>query len=159
VGPRMLAGGMAFVLFVPLLAACNRGDSGPEAPVIPASFTFKGEVRLSGAGNVFGGLDNCAGVGRYADIHRGASVTVTNQIGKPIAIGEVSYGLGTNYYRDVLDECTFRLDVASVPRAKAYIVIIARGQPQPISLASIVATNGQLVYDVNTPLVDRGVPQ
>jgi len=156
---RTLATGLVVVLLVPLLAACNRGNDGPKAPAIPASFDFKGEVRLSGEKNVFGGLDECAGVGSFADMYQGAYVTVTNEVGKPIAIGSVSYALGTNYYRDVLDECTFRIDVKDVPKAKAYLVYIARGRPQGFTLASIVATNGALVYDMNAPLVTQGPVQ
>jgi hypothetical protein len=153
---RSLAIGLVLVLLVAVAPACG-GDSGPKGPPIPATFMFKGDVRLSGASYVYGDLANCSGLGPYADIYKGAFVTVTNQVGKPIAIGRVAYGLGTNYYQDVLDECTFRLDIFNVPRAKAYLVVVGRSVPAQFSLASVVATSGVLVFDANPPLVRPGV--
>jgi hypothetical protein len=146
---RKLAVGLVLVI---LAAACG-GNDAPAAPVIPASFTFKGDIRLSGAKYVSGELSECSGVGPYVDIYKGARVTVTNEVGKPIAIGTVAYGLGTNYYRDILDECTFRFYVPSVPRAKAYLVYVGRNSPHTLTLPGVVQSQGVFSYDINTPLV------
>lgn len=154
---KKLTSGVLVMVFVVLGAACNRNE-GPQKPDIPAAFTFRGDVRLSGSKYVFGGLDNCAGVGPYSDIYTGAFVTVTNQVGKPIAIGKVEFGLGTNYYQDVLDECTFRIVVANVPQARAYYVVLARLAAHPFTLRDVVDVNGRITFDANPPLVREQAP-
>jgi hypothetical protein len=86
----------------------------------------RGDVRLSGSSNVTGDLSNCAGVGAFADVYKGANVVVTNQKGKPLAAGTITDGLGTNYFKEVLDECAFRIRVLNVPRAKSYFFVLGR---------------------------------
>ncbi len=155
---RKLASTVLVVLLVGLAAGCT-DNSGPAGPKIPATFLFRIDARLSGDRYLFGGLGVCTGVGQYADIHKGAWVTVTNQVGKPIAVGTVTIGVGTNYYEGALDECTFRLLVRNVPRAKAYLVILGREAPQPFTLAEVVDGAGVLAFDANPPLVTPAAPQ
>ncbi len=95
-------------------SACS-GDDAPATPPIPKSFNFIGDFRLSGSAYVGGDLKNCGGVGYFVDVHPTARVVVTNQNGKPIASGGVTYGSGTNYYQDTLDECLFRFVALHVP--------------------------------------------
>jgi hypothetical protein len=134
------------------LAGCSKSPE-VEKAAIPKSFNFMGDVRLSGAGNVTGDLANCSGVGRFVDMYKSANVVVTNQKGKPLAFGTVIEGLGTNYFHDVLDECAFGIQVLNVPRAKGYFIVVGRQRAYPITLAGVVATNGQIAYDANPPTV------
>jgi hypothetical protein len=140
------------VALILVLAGCNK-DEGPEKPKIPAAFNIRGDVRLSGSQNVTGDLSNCAGVGAFVDVYKGNSVVVTDQDGKPLANGTITDGLGTNYYEEILDECSFRIRVANVPRAKSYFVVVARQRAHPITLAEVVAGDGYVRFDANPPTV------
>jgi hypothetical protein len=134
------------------LAGCSKSPE-VERPTIPASFVVRGDVRLSGPNNVTGDLSNCAGVGPYADLYKGANVVVTNQKGRPIARGTITDGLGTNYFEETLDECALRIRVPVVPRAKGYFFVLGRQAPHPITLAEMVAGNGSVRFDANPPIV------
>jgi hypothetical protein len=148
--PKLLAAvGLGVAL---ALAGCENTPE-VEKPPVPKAFNFIGEVRLSGSQNVTGNLENCAGVGRYVDLYTGAYIVVTNQNGKPIAQGVVSKGFGTNYYNEVLDECSFGIKVLNVPRAKGFFIVVGRQRAQPVSLAWVVSTNGIIRYDINPPTV------
>jgi hypothetical protein len=148
--PRLL--GVAGLGLALVLAGCSKSPE-VEKAAIPKAFNFMGEVRLSGPENVTGDLANCSGVGRFVDMYKSANVVVTNQNGKPLALGTVIEGLGTNYFRDVLDECAFGIQVLNVPRAKGYFIVVGRQRAHPVTLAGVVATNGQIAYDANPPTV------
>jgi hypothetical protein len=141
------------------LTACSTGDDTPAAPPIPKSFNFIGDFRLSGARWVGGDLQNCGGVSYFVDVHPTARVTVTNQNGKPLATGSITYGSGTNFYQDTLDECLFRFVVLNVPRAKSYFVIIGRQRAHPVALQTVVATEGKIKIEGNKPNVPYRYPQ
>jgi hypothetical protein len=143
---------VAIAASVVLLAACNKDDA-PERPKIPASFNIRGDVRLSGSQNVTGDLSNCAGVGAYVDVYKGGNVVVTDQDGKPLANGTITDGIGTNYFEEILDECSFRIRVANVPRAAGYFVVVARQPAQPITLGEVIAGDGYVRFDANPPTV------
>jgi hypothetical protein len=148
--------GTAIAVLLPALAGCSN-DPEVEKPAIPASFYVHGDLRLSGSRNVTGDLSNCAGVGPYADIYKGAVVVVTNQNGKPISRGAVTASVGTNYYQNVLDECAFNISVLNVPRVKrGYFIVLARQPAHWIPLSSMVVFNGLVRFDLNPPTVRPG---
>ena len=142
---------VAIGLLLVLLAACSSGSSAPAKPRVPATFTFVGDVRLSGAKNLRGDLSSCAGAGQFMDVVKGARVTVTNRERKPIAVGGVTVGLGTNTYQGVMDECTFRVLVVNVPRAKGYFVIVGGQPPQLLTLPTVIALRRPLLVRPQPP--------
>ena len=127
---RKLATGISLVALVALLAACSGGDGPPPKPVYPPFINIVGDLTVSGAQYVRGNLSDCAGAGRYADLVKGAPVTVSNRVGVPLAVGKITYGVGTNVYRNKLDQCTFRFVAPQVPHAAVYQVVI--GQQAPV---------------------------
>jgi hypothetical protein len=136
--------GVAVLAVLPvLLAACRGGgEEPPPKPVYPATIQMVGDVTIRGANSVRGNLSDCAGAGTYADIYKGGPVTVSNQVGRPLAIGKVEYGLGTNVYQNRLDECTFRFRILSVPRAQSYQIVIGRQPPLLRSFLGVYASGG-----------------
>jgi hypothetical protein len=132
-----------------LLAGCFGGDgddAAPTRPVYPAAINIQGDLTVNGASYVRGNLSDCAGAGPYADVIRGAPVLVTNQNNRPVAIGRVAYGIGTNVYRNRLDQCTFRFRVGAVPRQQAYYISVGRQKPQFISFPTLYRYAGTLQY-------------
>ena len=116
-GPvKKLGVAVALVALVVLLAACGGGGGKKLKPIYPAAINMSGDITLDGATFVRGNLSDCAGAGRFADLVKGAPVTVSNRAGEPLAVGAISYGIGTNVYQNKLDECTFRFHVPHVPR-------------------------------------------
>ncbi len=150
--------GVAGLVLTLALAGCSKSAE-VEKPKIPATFTFNGDVRLSGSANLTGDLSNCVGVGRFVDLYQGAKVVVTNQKGRPLALGAITEGLGTNYFQDVLDECAFRVRVPDVPRARSYFIMLGRQPPKPLTLAEVVTGNGYVRFDANPPTVRGSSPQ
>jgi hypothetical protein len=123
-------------------------DAAPRAPVYPAAINIQGDLTVNGASYVRGNLSDCAGAGPYADVIRGAPVLVTNQNKRPVAIGRVAYGIGTNVYRNRLDQCTFRFRVAAVPRQQSYYISVGRQQPQFITFPTLYRYAGTLQYSL-----------
>jgi hypothetical protein len=153
---------LAFVALGVLLAAVLSGCSTTNKTVVqkakaPKTTNLAVDVRLSGATNVRGDISTCVGAGQFADIAAKTKVVVTNQQGQPLALGSISYGIGTDYYQDVLDECSFRVFVPAVPRAKGYTMIIGRQRPVPFPRAGVVATNGIFGFDLNKPNVPNPI--
>ncbi len=139
--------------FVVLLAACGGGKTVYEKAKVPKTITMVVDGKLSGAANVRGDLSKCVGIGKFADVVPGAKATVRNQNGKVLAVGVVRLGLGTDYFRDLLDQCDFRIAVYGVPRAKSYTIQVAGQTPQAFSRFGLVATNGVFPININPPLV------
>jgi hypothetical protein len=139
-----------------VFAACTSDDPESETPPLPSSYTFNAEAKLSGAANVRGDLSNCTGAGQFADMYKTAPVTVTDVNLKPIAVGSLLDGLGTNVFQNVLDECTFRFVVRNVPSTGGYYVIVGRQRPKAVARITVQATNGRFQIEVNTPNVPRG---
>jgi hypothetical protein len=142
---------LAIIAAVALLAACNSGNGTSARARIPKQFQFLGSYKISGVNNVGGDLSQCRGAGEFADVAVGTPVTVAKFTGKPIAVGHVEVGLGTNIYQSTLDECTFRFSVANVPRAKSYLITVGRHGPTAIPLATVVAGRGIVVINANPP--------
>jgi hypothetical protein len=139
--------GVAVLAVLPLLlAACGGGDEPPPKPVYPATINIQGDVTVRGVNYVRGSLSECAGAGTFADVYKGGPVTVSNEVGRPLAIGKVEYGVGTNVYQNRLDECTFRFRVANVPRALAYQVRIGRQTPFVQSFDRIYRNGGGMQF-------------
>jgi hypothetical protein len=153
---------LAIVAFGVLLAAVLSGCSTSnktetQKAAVPKTFNLAVDVRLSGATNVRGDVSTCVGAGKYADVAAKTKVVVTNQNGQPLSIGSISYGIGTDYYQDVLDECSFRIFVPAVPRAKGYTMIIGRQPPVPFPRAGVVKTGGAFGFDLNKPNVPNPI--
>jgi hypothetical protein len=144
--------GALLALLVPLAACSSDGDAA-DKPVIPASFAFQVDVRLSGSANVRGNLSNCAGAGAFVDVFRGTQVVVANTKGVPLAMGRITTALGTNTFEGLLDECTFQFRIVGVPKAPGYFLLLGRQPIKPIPLSLVVATTGRMAYDLNPPLV------
>jgi hypothetical protein len=134
---------MLVVPLVLLAAACGGGDDGPPPkPVYPDFIDISADLTLSGANYVRGNLSECAGAGAYADVVKGAPVLVSNKVGKPLVVGAIAYGVGTNVYRNRLDQCTFRLRVPHTPRAMTYQLTIGRQKPIAVSFLGLVRSRG-----------------
>jgi hypothetical protein len=116
-----------------LLSGCflggGGGDAKPKKPVYPHYINIQGDLTVNGRYYVRGNLSDCAGAGPFADIVRGAPVLVSDQVGRPLAVGRVAYGVGTNVYQNRLDQCVFRFRVPNVKRAPVYQIRVARQQP------------------------------
>lgn len=141
-----------------LLVACSGGGgSATPTTTLPPTVVIKGNVAISGPRNVRGNLSDCVGVGPYADLRTGAPVTVTTPAGKPLGIGKIILGVGTNVYQDQLDQCTFRYIVLSVKTRRNYIVKVAQQRPLPVALTYLIATRGN--FDINlTPTTTTTFP-
>jgi hypothetical protein len=144
---------LAIAASVALLAACSSDEAAPPAPKYPAIFNLAGDVRVSGAFNVSGGLTDCFGKGGFADLSPGAPVTVLSMKGKQLAKGEIKYSTGTDMFRDVLVECVFRFVVNTVPRQQSYLVKVGRQKPQTVTLDTIFERFSAIWLDANPPNV------
>lgn len=153
---RPLPKAFALVAALSLLAACSSGKTA-QKPKTPKTMNLSVAVRLSGAANVQGDLTTCAGLGQFSDIRAKAKVVVSNQLGTPIAYGWIANGFGTNYFQNVLDECSFQIYVLGVPRAKGYTIAVGRHTPVPFTRAGLLWTNGHFGFDLNPPNVPNPV--
>lgn len=140
---RKLAAGISLVALIALLAACSGGSSKPK-PVYPAALNIHGDVTLNGPANVRGNISDCAGAAQYSDLAKDAPVTVSNEAGVPLAVGKISYGVGTNVYQNQMDQCTFRYQTFNVPRSRSYQIVIGRQAPIAAQFLDLVRTNGSL---------------
>ena len=147
---KKLGIGMLVGPLVLLMAACGGDESRPR-PVYPDFINVQGDLTLKGENYVRGNLSNCAGAGPYADLVKGAPVLVSNKVGKPLAIGTIQYGVGTNVYRSRLDECTFRWRVPAVPRGVQYQIIVGRQEPRPATYYSLYLQKGAIAWDLPVP--------
>lgn len=129
-----------------VLAGCGSGDDAPPAPSLPATLNLRGEVILSGATNVRGGLSECVGAGAFADLYPGAPVIVNNAEGRPIIISKIEYAVGTNFYLNQLDQCTFSVRLANVPRLDSYQFVFGRQDPIPYTFADLYRLNGLFTF-------------
>lgn len=84
----------------------------------PTTFTLRGTMTLTGD-NVPAGAtsEDCTGYEGYADIARGASVTVYDQDGKVVASG----ALGTGKPKSAA--CVFPVSVAGVPEGSRFFQV------------------------------------
>jgi hypothetical protein len=143
--------GVATLCAVVVLGGCNSDDSADQ-PKYPKKFSFAVDYRLSGRQNVYGFLDNCRGVGSFADLKTGAPVRVTTPEGATLADGSIQYSTGTETKDQILEECQFRISVQNVPRHKSYLVKVGDQAPQLIPLERMF-TQAPLLLNANTPLV------
>lgn len=72
--------------------ACSHGADGADAGP-GKTFIVAGTVRLAGQPGVHSGQP-CAGAGADADLHNGASVTVSGPDGRTLGIGPLTDGTG-----------------------------------------------------------------
>ena len=145
---------MTAVALVVLLAACSSGGGTPKPPVdsgLPKTFTLEGDLSLYGANNLRGTFDDCAGAANYVDIYRTAVIVVTNEKGKPMWRGSITFSSGTDAFKGFLDQCVFRFNVPAVHRAKGYYLLVARQAPLFLSSAFIVASNYKVRLQLNRP--------
>jgi hypothetical protein len=133
------------------LSACGGGDDGPPEIVYPEAINLRGEVILSGATNVRGGLSECVGAGAYADLFPGAPVVVNNEQGRPLTVGKITYGVGTNFYLNQLDQCTFKVELGRVPRADTFQLVISRQDPVAIPFLSLWRRRGEFSFNFPRP--------
>ncbi len=148
---KKLGIGMLVVPLVLLMAACGGGDEPPPKPVYPAFIDVQGDLTLKGENYVRGNLSDCAGAGPYADLVKGAPVLMSNMLGKPLAIGTIQYGVGTNVYRSRLDQCTFRFRVPGVPRSVEYQIIVGSQEPRTASFHALYTQKGGIGWELPVP--------
>jgi hypothetical protein len=133
---KKLAAGVAMaalvvVLGAMVLGACSDdGDALPPKPIYPPTVNVTGNLTLGGEQYVRGNISDCAGAAQYADLLNGAPVTVSNTKGVPLAVGKITYSVGTNVFRNRLDECTFRFTVLNVPQDRTGYNLTIAGQPR-----------------------------
>lgn len=144
-----LAAGVSLVVLVALLGACSGGNDAPPKPIYPPFINISGDLTLNGATSVRGNISDCAGAARYADLAKKAPVTVSSASGVPLAVGAIAYAVGTNVYRNQLDQCTFRYNVFHVPRAGTYQITIGRQKPFLAKFLTLLHTRG--VMNVELP--------
>jgi hypothetical protein len=124
---------LALIAAVMLLAGCSGGSKAGTSPsatttspttsatpapatsttTTPTPFTVLGSIVLTSA-SIFGAEEMgspCAGSSGMSDIRAGAAVTVTDETGKVVGLGELSSGKTTQ----VRIECTFDFIVYKVP--------------------------------------------
>ena len=135
-------GGVLLLVLALALAGCNNGGDQTPAPTLPATLNLRGEIILTGNTNVRGGLSDCVGAGAYADLYAGAPVVVSNLKGRPIIIGKIEFGVGTNFYLNQLDQCTFGVRLSNVPRIDNYLFTIGRQDPVPYSFEALYKYRG-----------------
>ena len=146
---------MTAVALVVLLAACSSGGGTPKPPPnsgILKTFTLEGDLSLYGTSNVRGSFEDCAGAGPYIDVYKTpGNIVVTNEKGKPMWRGSITFSSGTDAFKGFLDQCVFRFNVPLVRRGKGYYVVVARQTPLFISAAFIVASNYKVRLQLNRP--------
>ena len=108
---------------------------------------LRGEIILNGNTNVRGGLAECVGAGAFADLYPGAPVVVSNTEGRPIVIGKIDFAVGTNFYLNQLDQCTFSVRLPNVPRMDNYQFTIGRQDPVPYVFADLYRYNGLFTFN------------
>jgi hypothetical protein len=126
-------GGVLLLVFA--LAGCNNGGDETPAPTLPAMLNLRGEIILNGKTNVRGGLSDCVGAGTFTDLYAGAPVVISNPAGRPLVIEKIEYGIGTNFYLNQLDQCTFSVRLRGVPRLDNYQLTVGRQDPVPFTFA------------------------
>jgi hypothetical protein len=151
-------GVVALAVLPLLLTACNRGGDDTPPPTLPATINIRGNVTVRGPNYVRGSLSECAGAGAYTDYYKGGVVTVSNRQGRPLAIGRIQYGVGTNVYQNRLDECTFNFFVPSVPRAGTYQIAVGRLAPMLTTFKGLLSRNGLFETIVPTPTTSTTTP-
>jgi hypothetical protein len=144
---------VTIVALLVLLAACSSNGSATPKVKYPAKFNLVGDVRLSGAVNVAGDVDDCSGRGAFANMHTDGPVTVFAMNGKKLASGTIKYGTGTDVFRGALVECTFHFIANAVPRKKSYLVSVGERPPQIVTLEQIFARVAAIQMDANQPNV------
>lgn len=106
---------IALVLIVAVGAgiffAVNRGSS---------TINVDGTMNLTDTSTIWAVSLPCAGSGGYADLTKGASVTVTNEKGAIIGTGTLDGGIGIAAHK-----CLFGFAVPSVSKAKFYSVQVS----------------------------------
>lgn len=99
-------------------------------PGAPATFTMRGVLDLAGDHDAVPPENkDCAGIGGYDDIAKGAAVTVYDAGGKVVAAG----ALGAGHYADPVaysGDCLFSLVVPDVPKGVKFyqVEITHRGK-------------------------------
>jgi hypothetical protein len=120
---RVLVAAMASAV---LLTACgsNEPKATPSSSPSPTTFTFSGTVTVeAGSGSEATDGGDCVTDGGYSDISSGAQVTVTDEGGKIVALGNLDPGHTAEVVGTFASTCVFGFTVRSVPEGVAFYSI------------------------------------
>jgi hypothetical protein len=105
------------------------------------TFTLRGTIALTAAGATSYGIDRCQGVGGYADLRPGATVTVYDSKGRVVGLAPLGSGISSAM------SCTFPFEVPDVPAdSRNYTVEI--GNRGKTTFLPDVAKSGQIALTV-----------
>jgi len=146
------------LLIVGLLAAasvsCSAKSSGHDVPNTPndAPITVYGTLVLNFGGVGFSNFTRhggngmrCQGIGGFADITAGASVTVRDGSGAIIALGRLAEGR-VLIRRDGYPKCDFGFAVTDVPRKPFYEISVSHRNTVDYALADVISDPVKLVF-------------
>jgi len=129
----------------PLWAALSAGVAAAAVLLVvlaPAgTFTLRGSVALTAAGATSYGIDRCEGIGGYADLHPGATVTIFDSKGRVVGLAPLGTGISSAM------SCTFPFEVPEVP-ADSLNYTVEIGNRGKTTFLPEVAKSGQIALTV-----------
>jgi hypothetical protein len=109
----------------------------------PSTFQMDGSINLASGATTYGATtpDGCLGYAGYADMNAGTTVTVFDETGKVVALGELQPGTDVGG----LGGCLFPFSIADVPSgSKFYSVEVShRGR---VTITEDVARTGHAMF-------------
>lgn len=141
---------LAALLLVTALVGCGRGD-GPGAlnsPTTAPTQVISGAVTLNQESHMPVGQP-CTGYSGYDDIRPGAQVTVKDQTGTIVAVGQLDAGVSLRAETRVLSgiagtRCRFPFTVGGIPDRPFYEVTVANRAPIRYAKADLEAQSWSL---------------
>jgi hypothetical protein len=129
--------GLSFLLFA---VACG----GRSAATPPSSHSLYGALTLITAGGFVGPGESCSGLDGFDDITAGAEVSVKDETGKVVAVGNLGAGS-----RESIVICSFSFTVNNVPVAKFYTVEITHRGGITYSYADLVSKGWHITVSLS----------
>jgi hypothetical protein len=129
----LLGGLLAVVAAAVVVGAALLARTDDTLP--PKTFIVAGFVHLTGQPGFHSGQP-CAGTGEYADLHDGATVTVTGPGGEQLGVGHLLGGTGTDEAGGVACVWQFFVGDVNADRDRYLVEVTNRGR-HPYDVSSI----------------------
>lgn len=135
---------LSWIVALVALAACGRGGDVLLPPATTVEHHITGTVTVRDDSTFFRPNDPCTGIGGYRDIAPNAQVTVKDQAGELLAVGNLGAGesvaVGETGSGIPLTHCRFEFGVGPLPDRPFYSVEVSRRGPVSYARADLEAT-------------------